>query len=376
MLKDLILKSYKAIKALVTRRILIECDSIPYEFQNVPLKKILNWIFVETSILSKPVKPWGWPTHLQIEPTAYCNLKCVICPVTEGLNRPAGHMDFNLYKKVIDEIGAYVFLILFWDWGEPFLNPSIYEMISYAKQKDIKVVTSTNGHLFTHIKHVDKVIRSGLDTLIVAVDGISQETYVRYRQGGKLESVLEGIKAIVARKHELNSKTPFINLRFIIMKHNEHEIPKLNDFANSLKVDALTFRTLNPFGNNNSHPNKIDGNKLLPENPAYKRFIYDPKDHSRIQLKYNPCKRLWNNPVIHWDGKVCQCTFDTHGRYVLEDLTKENFKDIWSGISYRELRHQFLKDYKKLKLCSECKYAFKSSSCNTDFIIESTFFTR
>lgn len=214
----LILKSCKAIKALVTRRMLIECDRISYQFHNVPLKKMFNWFRVETSIFMKPERPWGRPTHLQIEPITHCNLRCALCPVTKGMDRPAGHMDFNLFKKVIDEVGDYIFLILLWDWGEPFLNPSIYEMISYARHKGIRVVSSTNGHPFTQAEHADKVVRSGLDTLIVAMDGISQETYQRYRQRGDLESVFQGIRTIVARKQVLNSKTPLINLRFIVMK--------------------------------------------------------------------------------------------------------------------------------------------------------------
>ena len=74
MLKDLILGSKKAIKVLLTRRVKIECDRIPHDFQNVPLKKILNWVRVEASMFRKPGLPWGWPTHLMIEPTNQCNL--------------------------------------------------------------------------------------------------------------------------------------------------------------------------------------------------------------------------------------------------------------------------------------------------------------
>jgi sulfatase maturation enzyme AslB (radical SAM superfamily) len=178
----LISKSYQAIKALATRQVRIECDRIPYHFHNVRLKKLLNWMVVETSIYFKPEHPWGWPTHLQIEPTTFCNLRCTLCPVTVGMDRPGGHMDFDLYKKIIDEVGGYVFLILLWDWGEPFLNPSIYEMISYAKQKGIKLVCSTNGHLFKKREETEKLISSGLDSIFFAVDGISQETYEPYRQ--------------------------------------------------------------------------------------------------------------------------------------------------------------------------------------------------
>jgi len=157
--KNIFIRPYMALKALVTRSIQIECDRIPYRFQNVPLKKILNWLCVEVSILIKPGRPWGWPTNLQIEPSTKCNLRCAICPLTEGMGRSTGYMDFALFKKIIDEIGDYVFLILLWDWGEPFLNPSIYEMISYARQKGIRTVSSTNGHSFTQIENADKLVR-------------------------------------------------------------------------------------------------------------------------------------------------------------------------------------------------------------------------
>ncbi|MHC4138141.1 MAG: hypothetical protein ACYS0K_24650, partial [Planctomycetota bacterium] len=104
-------------KALLTRRLRMECDRVPYEFQRLPLKKILNWLLVEGSIYLKPRRPWGWPTHLQVEPTNLCNLRCAFCPVTTGMDRPSGSMDVDVFKKLIDEIGDYLFIILFWDWG-------------------------------------------------------------------------------------------------------------------------------------------------------------------------------------------------------------------------------------------------------------------
>ncbi|MBW1860478.1 MAG: radical SAM protein [Deltaproteobacteria bacterium] len=171
---DLLAKSYNAVKALMTRSVRIDCDRIPYQFHNVPMKKIVNWIIVEVSIFFKPERPWGWPTHLQIEPSTLCNLRCAFCPVTTGLGRPTGLMGFDMFKKLIDEVGEYVFLLLLWDWGEPFLNPSVYDMISYAKERNIRIVSSTNGHLFSRGDHADKLVRSGIDSIIFAVDGISR----------------------------------------------------------------------------------------------------------------------------------------------------------------------------------------------------------
>ena len=378
MLGYLMARSYQAIKALATRQVRIECDRIPYDFHNVPLRKLLNWIAVETSIYFKPEHPRGWPTHLQIEPTTHCNLSCALCPVTAGMDRPSGHMDLNLYKKIIDEVGDYVFLILLWDWGEPFLNPSIYEMISYAKQKGIKLVSSTNGHLFKNRGQADRLIVSGLDSIIFAVDGISQETYEPYRQGGSLESVLQGIRTVVALKRDLKSKTPLINLRFIVMKHNEHEIPRLKELAKSLQVDALTLKTLNPVNQDpyseNPSEERID-NEFLPKDPRYRRFRYDSTGQNVIRLRRNPCKQLWNNPVIHWSGTICRCTYDPKEKYSLGNLKQDTFKNIWRGPSYCGLRRQFRRDWEKLPLCRECSYAYKGGNCGREIIAEALFFS-
>ena len=152
-----------AIYSLISQRVTITCDGIPYHFSRLPYKKIINWLMVESSHFFKPLKPWGFPTRLQIEPSTLCNLTCSLCPVTVVMNRPVGNMNLSTFRKVIDEIGEYIFVIILWDWGEPFLNPDIYQMISYAKQKKIKLVSSTNGHIFAKEKFAEKLVKSGLD---------------------------------------------------------------------------------------------------------------------------------------------------------------------------------------------------------------------
>ena len=96
--------SLKAARALLTRTVRIECDRLPHKFERVPMRKILNWILVEASIHFRTLRPWGWPTHLQVEPSSHCNLRCTLCPVTEGLDRPAGHMSFDLLRKLVDDV--------------------------------------------------------------------------------------------------------------------------------------------------------------------------------------------------------------------------------------------------------------------------------
>ena len=366
MLKTSASKVLKVLKALLTRTIVIECDRIPYTFRNVPFRKIINWIIAEVSIYVRPGRPWGYPTHLQIEPDAHCNLRCVVCPVTTGLGRPIGRMNFHVFKNLIDEIGDYVFLILLWDWGEPFLNPEISNMIAYAKGKDIKLVSSTNGHVFVKQKLVDSIIRSGLDSLIIALDGIKQETYARYRQGGNVETVFQSIRNIVRRKKELNVSHPFVNVRTVVMKHNENEIPKIKALMQDMGVDALTLKTMNPYDSDES---------LLPNKAAYRRFHYLADGKTRIRRKHNPCKHFWNMPAIHWNGYVCMCTYDSHESYIMGDLKKESFRNIWKGIGYQRIRKQFRTNWENIDLCAGCSYAYEGGSCIDEIMAGAFFFT-
>ena len=98
MAANLLKSVWTAVKALATRRVEFGCDRIPYRFDNVSRKKILNWILVEASARVRVAKPWGYPTILQVEPTNQCNLHCTLCPVAEGLDRPSGMMDPALFR--------------------------------------------------------------------------------------------------------------------------------------------------------------------------------------------------------------------------------------------------------------------------------------
>jgi radical SAM protein with 4Fe4S-binding SPASM domain len=367
----------QAVRALVSGRMRIYSDNIPYDFERLPLKKILNACRVETSILFKPSRPWGWPTNIMVEPSSRCNLACTLCPVTIGLERAQGLMEFAMFKKVIDEVGDYIFTLLLWDWGEPFMNPAIYDMIAYAAPKGIKTISSTNAHVFTHQENADKVIRSGLDTLICAVDGITQATYQLYRQGGELESALDGIRMVVARKAALGEQKPLVNFRFIVMRHNEHEVPHLKEFARSLGVDVLSLKTLNPAAQDpyaaDAEAEKRDD--FLPQDRRFWRFRGDSM-HTRVRRKRNPCKHLWSHPSIHWNGAVCTCTYDPQEKFPLGNLREQSFREIWHGEPYCRLRRRFRDDWNQLPRCGECSYAYEGGSCSHEAIVEAVFFPK
>lgn len=372
----LMTRGLEALRALATGRLVVKSDGIPYLFERLPRRKVWNAIRTELSVYAKPLSPWGWPSHLMIEPSTRCNLRCALCPITAGFERPQGLMDPALFRRILDEAGPYAFTLLLWDWGEPFVNPHIYEMIAYAKTKQVKVISSTNGHLFAQPEHAESLVRSGLDTIIFAVDGVTQASYERYRQGGTLETALDGIRQVVAARRRLGSPTPVVNFRFIVMDHNEGEIPAVRTCAQDLGVDVLTFKTLNhclkdPY--KDAAAAASAGDAFVPRQAGYRRFRTDATGQ-RIRRKRNPCKQLWNNPSIHWNGHVSPCTFDPQDQHVLGDLRESGFWEIWRGEGYRRIRREFRRSWSTMELCGECSYAYEGGSLSCETIAEAVFF--
>ena len=192
-----------------------------------------------------PARPLGYPVIAQVEPANYCNLKCPLCLTsTVTKSRNPALLSFEAFQRFIDECGDYLLHLIFWNWGEPFLNPDLFRMIAYAKRKGIIVHTSTNGNVPLDEAQTEALVDSGLDSLVVAVDGATQETYEKYRIGGRLDVVLSNIQKIVRIRSRKGSASPIINMRFVVMRHNESEIPQARILAQKLGVDYFSLKSV------------------------------------------------------------------------------------------------------------------------------------
>ncbi len=174
-------------------------------------------------LTGKPIV-WGVPISISFEPTTSCNLRCPECPSgLRAFTRPTGMLESNFFNETIDSIYKDLIYLIFYFQGEPYLNPAFLDMVAYARKKGLYTATSTNAHYLTEA-NAKKTVESGLDRLIISIDGTTQEVYEQYRVGGKLEKVIEGARQIVKWKKELKSKTPFIFFQFLVVKPNEHQI--------------------------------------------------------------------------------------------------------------------------------------------------------
>jgi radical SAM protein with 4Fe4S-binding SPASM domain len=300
-----------------------------------------------TRRLKKPIQ-WGLPFSVAIEPTTACNLRCPECPSgLRSFSRPTGNLKQDFFKKMIDELHKEVFYLTFYFQGEPYINPDFLEMVKYAHKKRIYTATSTNGH-FLNEENAKLTVESGLDRLIISIDGSTQETYESYRKAGKLANVIQGAKNIVKWKKELKSKTPHIIFQFLVVKPNEHQIPEVYELAKEIGVDEVKLKTAQIY-------DFEQGNPLIPSIDKYSR--YAKKADGTYQIKnelLNHCWKLWHSCVITWDGTVVPCCFDKDAKYQLGDLKELSFRQVWQGQAYKNFRAELLKGRDQIDICTNC----------------------
>jgi radical SAM protein with 4Fe4S-binding SPASM domain len=303
--------------------------------------------FMLTKWLKRPIQ-WGLPFSVAIEPTTACNLRCPECPSgLRSFSRPTGNLKEDFFRKTIDELHKEVFYLTFYFQGEPYINPDFLEMVNYANSKGIYTSTSTNAH-FLNEENAKKTVESGLDRLIISIDGTTQETYEAYRKAGKLSNVIQGTKNILKWKKELKSKKPEVIFQFLVVKPNEHQIPELYKLAKELGVDKVKLKTAQMYDFEN-------GNPLIPSIGRYSRYAQQPDGTYKIKnLLKNECWKLWHSCVITWDGVVVPCCFDKDAEHKMGDLKEGSFKEIWSGSAYSAFRKQLLKGRDQIDICTNC----------------------
>jgi len=294
------------------------------------------------------VKHWGNPFTISIEPTTSCNLRCPECP--SGLRkftRNTGSLSLEMYRQVIDQLHPDLFYLILYFQGEPYLNPLFFQMVGEVRKKKIYTATSTNAHFLTD-SLARKTVESGLDRIIISLDGLDQETYEKYRSGGSIKKVIEGTRNLVKWKRELRSKTPYIILQFIIFSTNEHQIPELRKLAKDLGVDKLELKSAQVY-------NYEEGNPLIPVNESLSRYKKKMEGMYVIDNPmYNHCLRMWRGCVITWDGLVVPCCFDKDANHRLGDLKKQSFKEIWRGETYYAFRKKLFSSRREIDICKNC----------------------
>jgi len=279
------------------------------------------------------------PFRVMIENTNICDADCVFCP-HKIMKRKQGIMKNSLFKKIVDEcsqLGIDYFTI--YGFGEPLLDSNFFKKIKYAKSMGLKrVTTNTNAHHFTKEK-IRQLLNSGLDEIYISVDAASEKIYKKLRPNLNFDKVENNIIKLIEMRNQSETKKPKIILSYVESGINKNET---SDFINKWKnvVDEISISQIHNWTGDINHGRK-----------------------SGFLRRKDPCRLIWTDMVISWDGKVPLCCNDYENKIIMGDVNVQPIKDIWKGKKLSVLRdfHK-KKKFGKIEICKSCEYNYHDKS--------------
>jgi len=299
-----------------------------------------------SAALRRPVV-WAPPRHIAAEVTNFCNLRCRMCKWGQRvLERDKGFMDYDKFCKLIDEISPNVRRISFPWYGEPFTRDDFGRFVRHASGRGMTIHIQTNG-TFLHKCELDYLTECNVRSVSVAIDGLEQETYEAYRVGGNLAEVVDGVKRLVTLRRERGGRYPErIEMNYLVMKHNEHELPRVREYGRNLGFDRVKIKS--------PHVDRTEeGRKLLPTDPQYRRYEDGFLLKSGRDRKPG-CRDLWRSAVISWQGAMGLCCMDSDCEHSPGNVFDEGFFPVWFGRKMQAWRRAVLKNKAGIPLCKDC----------------------
>jgi radical SAM protein with 4Fe4S-binding SPASM domain len=314
-------------------------------YRKIKLLSLL-WISYQASALFKRNFRWGRYISISVEPTNSCNLSCIECPTgTNNLTRKTGLFSIDAFKNVLNEKAKDLIYLNFYFQGEPFLNKQTVEMIRLASKRNIYTSTSTNAQLIDK-DLAENIIKSGLNRLIISIDGTTQKVYEQYRQGGKLDLVIEATKLLVETKAKYKSSLRIV-FQFLVFKHNQHQIEDIKKLAKKLKVDKLEIKTAQIY--------KFENSNNIPSIDKYSRYKLDKTGQYKIKSKLpNKCWRMWHSVVITQDLKLVPCCYDKDAQFELGNLEQNTIAEIEKNTRYKKFRQNISDGRSNILICKNC----------------------
>lgn len=310
-------------------------------------RKLFNLVLVELEYRLRRTTVRGHPYIIIVDPLNVCNLRCPLCPTGTGdLERKQQRMEWETFTRTIDEVAPYAYEINLHNWGESLLHPRIFDMIEYVNSKNIATNMSTNFNRASDDK-IDNLIKSGLEYLILSIDGITQDTYVKYRVRGNVNKVLGNVEKLIRRRKELGSRTPFIEWQFIVFEHNAHELEAAREMAYEMGVDR--FRVIPP---------GIPFAAKEPDKLKDDWFIKD--DEGRVEAFQGDvptsCFYLYRSMTTNPDGGTAPCCIVYGDKNDFGDFKTESLDDIWNNQKYQSARSLFKKGGRAVEptICDGC----------------------
>jgi radical SAM protein with 4Fe4S-binding SPASM domain len=307
------------------------------------MRKYYNYFLNTIEKKLKRTQLKSLPVNIMIEPCNICNLTCSGCVTGIKHEKAIEPQMLNLeqFKKIFDQCKEYVFNISLYNWGEPFLNKDIFSIVDYATSNKCAVTAHSNFNIFDE-SMAEKAILSRLTHIYLAIDGATQETYGKYREGGDLSRVFKNIEMLVSKKKEKRSIFPILTWRYLIFPHNVHEIELAKRKSKQLNIDAFEVCYAN-----------LDN---IATFGIEKR--YDLATGNIMTFTSNFCNSLWDTLIIYPNGSVIPCCQSFRKIDIFGNVNGSSIREVWNNSNFVNMRKTI--STKKIGKgirhpCRECK---------------------
>lgn len=314
------------------------------------LKRPKGWksLMYNTAMAKSRISgPLMMPVHVSIEPTNACNAACPVCETGKNeMLRPKGLLDIDKYKRFIDDIAPTTVSLMFYYMGEPFLHKKSYEMIRYARDKGLYVETCTNGDMV----NPEKVLDCDINLISFQIGGMDKDTHGRYRVNSDFNKVQANLLELIEQRNKRPGSNVKIEVGFIVMRHNEHQVDEFTKWAQDIGVDK--YNVIDPCVRS-----MMEAYAYLTKDKKY--WFYDEEAFEEGVLKpkhipNNECTWIWNSVQINWNGDVVPCCRDVNGRHVLGNVFKDGLRKVWNGPKATKFRKNITSRQNKIKICDLC----------------------
>lgn len=336
-------------------------DGMPFQLRRLSAARRANLARAGLNLLFRRAAPWSMPLHMQFELTNVCSLCCPVCPTGLGeLSRAPAFMDPALFEGVIDEVGPFLLTASLWGWGEPLLHPSLSRILAAAERHPIVTLLSTNGQQLAEPHVLEAILAHPPTHLIVALDGLTDQTNQVFRKGARLAPMLEGVSRLAEAKRATGQALPLLHLRYMVMEHNEADTARVEAFARSAGFDGVTIRTLLIVTSDTGIARHAELEPRRGEYRAYERT--EARTVSRPGFR---CLQPYWFPSLFADGTVVACEQDFNAERPLGTVAgTAGFRDVWySAAAARQRRAIRADNRRSISFCARCPFAAR---CTTD----------
>ena len=308
--------------------------SVIKELELINKKEIPKYLFhrYRYEIFPQTYTADKYPPYLQIEPTSFCNYRCVFCyqtnkDFTTKSNGYMGHMKLEMFKLIVDQAENNIEFISLASRGEPLVSPVIEKMLEYTRGKFLSLKINTNASVLTE-KKCHAILQGGVQTIVFSADAADAELYKKLRVNGKLEKVVANIRMFKKIREKHYPKAKIITRVSGVKVSDQQNFKDMENFWSEM-VDQVAFVDYCQWEN-----------------------VYKMKENKLSA----PCSDLWRRMFVWWDGKTNPCDVDYLSSLSPGYLKKDyNLSQLWKSKLYESLRTKHtLKSRKKINPCNRC----------------------